>query len=194
MALRKELNISSNDLVVGLAARFDEQKDHQTFFKSAAIILKKMPKVHFIFCGEGITRENPLIMQWLPAAGNESNFHLLGRRKDMPEFHAACDVAVSSSAYGESFSNVLGEAMACGVPCVSTRVGGSEEVLGRTGHIVPPRDSEKLAEAVLDILKLSTEIRLELGHLARQRIIENFEISHVANIYMRFWEELSISI
>jgi len=194
IALRKELNITPTHLVVGLAARFDEQKDHQTFFKSAAIILKKIPDVHFLLCGEGITRENPLIMQWASAAGLESNFHLLGRWSDMPKFHSACDVEVSSSAYGESFSNVLGEAMACGVPCVSTRVGGAEEVLGETGRIVPAKDAGKLAGAILDILEMPESNRLAMGAASRQRIVENFEISHVAETYMRFWEELSNAI
>lgn len=190
--LRGELNLDAEVPIVGLAARFDEQKDHQTFFKSAGIILKKMPEVHFILCGEGITSNNLLIMQWLSNAGAEKNFHLLGRWMDMLEFHTACNVAVSSSAYGESFSNVLGEAMACGVPCVSTRVGGAEEVLGGTGRIVPPGDPEKLAEAILDILKLPESQRLEMGELSRQRIIENFEISRIAETYMRFWEEMSV--
>jgi glycosyltransferase involved in cell wall biosynthesis len=108
----------------------------------------------------------------------------------MPKFHAACDVEVSSSAYGESFSNVMGEAMACGIPCVSTRVGGAEEVLGETGRIVPAKDVDKLAGAILDILTMPPSKRQEIGVASRQRIMKNFEISHVANSYMKFWEEL----
>jgi glycosyltransferase involved in cell wall biosynthesis len=189
--IRKQLSLSQKALVIGLAARFDEQKDHKTFFKSAKIILEKLPDVHFLLCGEGITAENQLIRQWVSAAGPENNFHLLGRQMDMVPFHTACTVAVSSSAYGESFSNVLGEAMACGVPCVSTRVGGAEEVLGETGRLVTPGNSEKLAEAILDILELPEEKLVELGRLSRHRIIENFDISQIAKIYSHFWEELS---
>jgi glycosyltransferase involved in cell wall biosynthesis len=189
--LRRELNLTPDVLVVGLAARFDEQKDHPTFIESAKIILKEFPDVHFILCGEGITSENQIIMQEILTAGVTGNFHLLGRRTDMREFHTACTVAVSSSAYGESFSNVLGEAMACGIPCVSTRVGGAEEVLGETGRIVPPGNPEKLAEAILEILRKPEPERLEMGEQSRRRIVENFEISHVAESYMHFWEELS---
>ncbi len=61
---RKQLNLGMDTPVVGLAARFDEQKDHQTFFKSAAIVLKIIPNTHFILCGEGITASNQIIMQW----------------------------------------------------------------------------------------------------------------------------------
>ncbi|HEX7555071.1 MAG TPA: glycosyltransferase [Leptolinea sp.] len=189
--LRQELNLDPEISIVGLAARFDEQKDHQTFIKSAGIVLKTMPEVHFFLCGEGITSENHLLVQWLTETGAERNFHLLGRWTDMPEFHNACDVAVSASAYGESFSNVLGEAMACGVPCVSTRVGGAEEVLGETSRIVPPGDPLKLAEAILDILKLPENFRMELGQQSRQRMIENFDIFQIAEAYMDFWKELS---
>jgi glycosyltransferase involved in cell wall biosynthesis len=188
--LRKNLNLRPDVMVVGLAARFDEQKDHSTFIKSAKIILGEFPDVHFILCGEGITIENQSIVQKIRAEGMSGSFHLLGRLTDMREFHTACTIAVSSSAYGESFSNVMGEAMACGIPCVSTRVGGAEEVLGDKGCIVPPGDPGSLAEAILEILRKPEDIKLEIGRLSRLRVIENFEISHIAESYMHFWEEM----
>ncbi|GAP19946.1 glycosyltransferase family 4 protein [Leptolinea tardivitalis] len=189
--LRKQLGLNPSVPVVGLAARYDEQKDHPTFISSAGIILQSIPETHFLLCGDGITSENSQIVQQIKNTGHEGHFHLLGRQTKMQEFHLACNIAVSSSAYGESFSNVLGEAMACGIPCVSTRVGGVEEVLGNTGRIVPPHDPESLANAVIEILQLPEQVRNEMGLAGRKRIVENFDINAIARSYMQMWGELS---
>jgi glycosyltransferase involved in cell wall biosynthesis len=189
-AFRRKLNLTGDTPVVGLAARFDEQKDHQTFIRSAAIVLKSLSQTHFLLCGDGITEDNENLLQWVKETGFPANFHLLDRQSDMQTFHAACDVSVSSSAYGESFSNVLGEAMACGIPCVSTNVGGAEEVLGNTGIIIPPRDPEALAKGIVKILTLPNDQRQLMGQKSRERVLENFDINRIAQTYMNFWKEL----
>jgi glycosyltransferase involved in cell wall biosynthesis len=189
-AFRRTLNLTGYTPVVGLAARFDEQKDHQTFIRSAAIVLKSSPQTHFLLCGDRITEDNQKLLQWVKETGFPANFHLLDRQSDIQTFHAACDVSVSSSAYGESFSNVLGEAMACGIPCVATNVGGAEEVLGDTGIIVPPRDPEALAKGIVKILTLPNDQRQLMGQHSRERILENFDINLISQTYMNFWKEL----
>jgi glycosyltransferase involved in cell wall biosynthesis len=188
--LRESLGLGEHVPVVGLAARFDKQKDHETFIRSAEIVLKSLPEAQFILCGDGITAKNPSITRWLSTFGVADHFHLLGRWTDMAQFHSACDVAVSSSAYGESFSNVLGEAMACGVPCISTRVGGAEELMGNIGRIVPPGDPIRLGEAVSEILLMPEDQHQDMSRMCRERVQQNFDINHIARTYMRFWEEL----
>lgn len=187
LLLRRSLGIGSDVPVVGLAARFDRQKDHATFIRSARHVLQVIPNTHFLMCGEGVSTGNAELEGWIEAAGAAERFHLLGRITDMRSFHSACSVAVSSSAYGESFSNVLGEAMACGIPCVSTNVGGAEEVLGEMGKIVPPGDPELLGQAIVEILELSNDQRLELGRRSVERVQKKFEINMVARLYMDLW-------
>lgn len=190
LVLRESLGLGAQIPVVGLAARFDKQKDHETFIKSAKVVIDSLPDVQFILCGDGITSENSSISRWLTASGVADHFQLLGRFSEMAPFHNACNVAVSSSAYGESFSNVLGEAMACGVPCVSTRVGGAEELLGNTGCIVPPCDPIRLGEAISEILLLPENQRREMSRLCRERVNQLFDINQIARTYMRLWEEM----
>jgi glycosyltransferase involved in cell wall biosynthesis len=94
----------------------------------------------------------------------------------LPAVYNALDLLVSSSAFGEGFSNVLGEAMACGVPCVATDVGDAREILGDSGAVVPPGDPEALAAGIMALLE---RLRLEGASLStrvRQRIAENFSV------------------
>jgi glycosyltransferase involved in cell wall biosynthesis len=191
LEFRQKLDLTAETPVVGLAARFDEQKDHRTFIKAAGILLKSMPDIHFILCGEGVTSENPVIKSCVEETVRPEKFHLLGRLNDMAAFHNACDVGVSSSAYGESFSNTLGEAMACGVVCVSTNVGGAPEVMGNTGRIVPPRDPDALARGMDEMLSMSPKEREEMSKAARTRILQDFDIQKIASDYMDFWTELA---
>jgi glycosyltransferase involved in cell wall biosynthesis len=100
------------------------------------------------------------------------------------------DVLVSSSAYGEGFPNVIGEAMSCAVPCVVTDVGDSALIAGDTGRVVPPRDPRALSGAIHEILSMSPEKRKRLGAAARQRIEENYSLPAVVARYQDLYEEV----
>jgi glycosyltransferase involved in cell wall biosynthesis len=103
-----------------------------------------------------------------------------GPRHDMPAVYNALDM-ITSSSYGEGFSNVIGEAMACGVPCVVTDVGDSARIVGGTGIVVPPGDPEALAVAWRGLLKLPEEQRVMLTQAACERIKRNFSVHHLVN-------------
>jgi glycosyltransferase involved in cell wall biosynthesis len=107
----------------------------------------------------------------------------------MPRIMAGCDVIVSASAFGEGFSNVLGEAMAAGTPCVATDVGDSRWIIGETGRVVPRRDPTALAAAMAEILRLPDAERRALGLAARARIAENFEIGAIAARYTALYRQ-----
>ena len=188
--LRKELGVPKNVPVIGLVGRFDPQKDHQNFIQAAVILAARFSETHFFLCGDGITLENSLLAGWISSSGLKQNFHLLGRREDIPRVTAALDIACSSSAYGEAFSNVLGEAMACEVPCVVTDVGDSAYIVADTGRVVPPRDPQALANAMIDLLALSAEQRQALGAAARRRVEENFEIHAVVKRYESLYQQV----
>ncbi len=109
--------------------------------------------------------------------------HLLGERRDTPQIMAALDVATLCSAWGEGFPNVVGEAMACGVPCVVTDVGDAAWVVGDTGAVVSPGDPAGLGDAWLRLRACGADGRDRLGRAARQRIQQLFSMDEVARHY-----------
>ncbi len=182
-ALHGELGLPDTALLVGLAARCDPQKDHGSFLAAAGILHRQNPNAHFVLCGDGIDRHNTTLAGWTADQGIGGATHLLGPRTDMARIMAGCDVMVSSSAFGEGFPNVLGEAMAAGTPCVATDVGDSALIVGDTGRVVPPRDPPALAAALRDILALSGGERRALGERARERVVEHYSIDAVTARY-----------
>ena len=188
-AVRRELGIADNIPLVGLIARYDPMKDHENFFKAAGILSRRRPEPNFLLCGLGVTADNAEIVALLHKNGLGEKVHLLGLRSDVPRLTAALDIA-TSSAYGEGFSNALGEAMSCAVPCVATDVGDTGRLLGETGRLVPPRDSQALAAAWGELIEMGANQRRALGRLARQRIREHFSLATFKDCYETLYEEL----
>ena len=115
---------------------------------------------------------------------------LAGPRDDVPRLMAALDVATSSS-LGEAFPIVLIEAMACGVPCVATDVGDSALIVADTGIVVPADDPGALAEAWEQLLGLPVAERQDLGRRARDRVVSNYSIDHIASRFWGLYREIS---
>ncbi len=192
-SVRAELNLPLSTLLVGLIARNDPQKNHQGFIEAAAQISRALPTVNFLLAGDGVDYQNTTLNAAIQEKGLAGQVHLLGRRDDVPRIMASLDVLALSSLYGEAFPNVLGEAMACAVPCVVTDVGDSAEIVGSTGRVVMPGDMRDLATQIVDLLLMPPQAKADLGQLARNRILSRFEISHVARRYEAFYESLAES-
>lgn len=189
-SVRAELHLSPETRLVGLMARHDPQKNHAGFIKAAALVRAKVPNSHFLLAGSGVDADNGALKEIIRAHGLESSVHLLGRRDDMPRLMAALDVLASSS-YGEAFPNVLGEAMACGVPCVVTDVGDSAEIVVETGRVVQVGDMAGLARHVVDLLRLPSAEMTALGLQARARVQANYEIGDIVRRYEACYERLA---
>ena len=177
-------------MLVGHFARFDPMKDHETFIRGAAVIRRTVPAVRFLMAGHGVTSKNVVLMDMLRQANLQDCFDLLGVRSDIPRLMAALDLFCSTSSFGEGFSNVVGEAMASGVPCVVTNVGDSAEIVGDTGLVVPPRDSDAFARACVKILIMPADDRARLGLNPSNRIRENFELQIVHEQYDALYQRL----
>lgn len=189
-AVRAEIGLAPDTPIVGLVARNDPQKNHPGFIEAAARVHAALPQVHFVLAGTGIDRDNKALTALIEKAGLTDLVHLLGRRDDIPRLMASFELLVSSSS-GEAFPNVLGEAMASGVPCVATDVGDSALIVGSTGHIVQPGDAHALSEAIRAILELKPAERCAMGEAARRRVEQMFDIGAVVKRFENLYQEIA---
>jgi len=188
--LRSDLGIPAAAPLLGLVARLDPQKDVPTFLRMAALVRSARPECRFLLCGQGMDGGNRELGDWIAAAGLGGALSLLGPRSDTPRVFAALDLLVSSSAYGEGFPNVLGEAMACGVPCAVTDVGDSRLIVGDTGVSVAPRDPAALAGAILRLLDEGRQSLVRRGAAARARIAADYALASIAARYADLYQSL----
>jgi glycosyltransferase involved in cell wall biosynthesis len=189
--VRAELGLPPDAPLIAMVARFDPVKDHPTFLEAAARLHARRPDVRFLLCGRDVTWENRGLAAAVERAGARGFVHLLGQREDVARVTAALDLSTLSSSCGEGFSNVVGEAMACGVPCVVTDVGDSGAIVADTGLVVPPRDPEALAAAWAQLLARPAEERAAIGRAARRRIEDNYSLDVIVRRYQDLYEELA---
>ena len=186
---RASLGLDNDGIVIGLIARYHPMKDHANFLRAAGILKKRCPDVHFAMAGRCIDQNNDKIVAQIRHAGIDGQTHLLGERRDIPEAMAALDIASSSSAWAEAFPNVIGEAMACGVPCVVTDVGDSAWIVGDTGIVVPPQNPEALAKGWETLIKMRQTDRAKLGKAARDRIKDKYSLPRITRLYETLYKD-----
>ncbi len=150
--LYKELNLSPDQPVVGTVAALAPHKDYPNFLQAAYWIHQKMPEVQFLIVGEG--EEENKLKELTQKLGLENVVVFAGFHSDIPAVLSLFDVFALSS-YLEGMGQVLVEAMSVGLPVVATNTGGIPDVVvdGLTGFLAPPRDSEKLAGKIIELLQ-----------------------------------------
>ncbi|MEW5855959.1 MAG: glycosyltransferase [Cyanobacteriota bacterium] len=174
--VRAEWNIAEDTILIGLVGRLDPMKDHPTFLKAAALLCQERENVRFVCVGSGAESYAQELCRLSDKLGISQKVIWAGARTDMPAVHNALDIATSSSAYGEGFPNIIGEAMACGIPCVVTDVGDSAWIVGDTGVVVGKQNPEALALGWVACLERERSV---LGLKARSRIVENFSVKQL---------------
>jgi glycosyltransferase involved in cell wall biosynthesis len=189
--LRRELKVNPDTELVGYIARWDPQKDHAMFFSAAGRLAKVRPNVHFVLCGAGMDASNAELGRHVANANLGGRLHLLGLRSDVPYVTAGLNVASCCSSYGESFALVLGEAMSCGIPVVSTGLPGPASVVGDEGWIVPIGNPSAMALGWQAALEMTAEERDERGKRARRRIVETFSIQKMVDRYEALYMEVA---
>jgi glycosyltransferase involved in cell wall biosynthesis len=187
-ALCQQLGLPAQARLVATVGRLTEQKGHAYLIEAARSVVAAWPDVHFLFIGDGELRE-PLRGQ-AEAAGVAHNIHLLGVRKDIPTLLAAADMFVLPSLW-EGLSLALLEAMAAAKPIVVTAVSGTTQAMipGETGLVVPPRDSQALAEAIAQLLSDPARARA-MGQAARQHVAAHYGAQKQAREYADLYRRL----
>lgn len=187
-SVRAELGLPVEAVVIGMVGRYHPMKDHANFLRAAAFVSHAHPETHFLLAGRAVDDDNRKLRRLVDELGLASRTHLLGERHDIPRLSAALDIFSLSSSYGESFPTVIGEAMACAVPCVITDVGDASLIVGDTGRVVPPRDARALAGAWAEMINLGTEGRAALGRAALARVNELFPVKSMARRYEALYD------
>jgi glycosyltransferase involved in cell wall biosynthesis len=161
--VRAEWGVVAQERLIGLVGRMDPMKDHITFLRAASLLARKRSDVRFVCVGDESKEMRRQILSLAVSLGIHPKVVWAGPRADMPGVYNALDLLCSSSV-SESFPNAIGEALACGVPCVATAVGDCAEIIGPLGVVVPPRDPQALASGMLTLLNGSVPVAPDLLH------------------------------
>jgi len=186
VGLVSELGIAPGALVVAMVARVHPMKDHANLAAAVRAVRAAGHDLHLVLAGEGtetLSRQPDGPLAGLPGA----RMSLLGDRRDLPRWLPGVDIAVLSSAWGEGFPNVVGEAMAAGVPCVVTDVGDSGEIVGEGGLCVPPGDPAALAAALIRLIEAGPEGRAAVGAAGRKRVLDLYTLDRIAAAYAEIY-------
>lgn len=177
-AIRTEFGIPGDAVLVIHIARVDPMKDHPAFLAAMAAL----PNVHGLMVGAGTeTLRAP------------PNVRALGLRHDLDRLYASADIVVSTSAFGEGFSNAIAEGMSAGLVPIATDVGDARLIIGETGRIVARRDLAALTAAIAAEAEATPAERKARGAKARARILSHFNLAQAVDAYERLYLSLENS-
>lgn len=182
-AIRAELDVPADAPLVGMVARRHPMKGHADFLQMAALVRAEHPEAFFLLAGRGLEAPDRELADLVAAGGLEDAVRMTGSRPDVPAVMAALDVFVMPSVYGEGFPNVLGEAMACGVPCVTTDVGDAAVVVDDPEAVVARGDAPAMARAVGARLGLGGGERADLARRCRESVRARFALPAICRRY-----------
>ncbi|NCP72649.1 MAG: glycosyl transferase [Shewanella sp. CG18_big_fil_WC_8_21_14_2_50_42_11] len=188
-ALKQEIGLTQQNLVIGCVGRLSQVKGQDVFTRAAGLVLNHYPNVKFLMVGRGLEFTNAEVMDWISKTPKPQNFILLGERSDVPVCLRAMDIFCLPSR-SEGFPNALGEAMLAGVPCVSTDAGDAALLGGNDVPIVEVDNPEDLANKLMAMLAKSVEERNEIGERLHQRIIDEYSIQKMVSRYVELYKEL----
>ena len=183
---KKKINIKKQSPLIGCVARYDPLKDHLNLLRALSLIRLKNIDFFCVLVGTNINRNKKLISE-IKRLKLNNYIKLLGPVRNISKVMNGLDIHILSST-AEGFPNVVAEAMAYKTPCVVTNVGDASYIVGKTGWVVPPNDSIKLAIAIQKSLKeLRASNWSKKCNEARLRIKDNFSIYSMIKSYNKVW-------
>ena len=190
-AYRTLFDVSNDCCLIGLIGRYHHLKDHHNFLKSIYLLLKQCPSEHWkcLLVGRNINYNNIDLFRTINKYNLADKIILHEESDNISSILNALDVLCLSSS-SESFPNVVGEAMATGIPCVVTDVGDAAIIVGDTGIIVPPKDPVSLAKGLAHYVKSFEKNKSNYSQSAYNRINDHFQIDNIINQYDNLYLKL----
>lgn len=186
LQVRKEVNLSAEDTVIGTVGRFNPVKNQKLFIDVAALLVKEFPDLKFMMVGRDNTTENKELMSWIEQNNIIDSFRLLGQRDDVPKCLKAMDIFCLHSKT-EGFPNVVGEAILSGTVCVATNVGDVGVLLDKES-IASSNDLVGISSAIRNYLTSSKSKLIEKNNQNRSKVIEKYSMETVLkkfhNLYL----------
>jgi glycosyltransferase involved in cell wall biosynthesis len=184
--MRRALGFADDELVIGTVGRIDPLKGYPTLAAAAAQVVAQRRGTRFLWVGQGVDTDPALTAQVHGLGLDPSRLTRLGLRRDIPDLMRSMDVYCLASD-SEGFPNVLGEAMASELPCVSTDAGDAGYLLGDDRWLVPVRSPSALAQALLRVCDLDADSRRLLGAANRSRVTTSFGMHAVWKRYLALY-------
>ena len=177
--MRQAWGISDRDQLIGLVGRLDPMKGHDTFIKAATLLSRGRDNIRYVCVGDGPEVFKQKLLALSKEVGLGHRLIWVSASDDVGAIYNALDLVTSCSSYGEGFSNVIGEAMACGRPCVVTDVGDAKRIVGDTGYVVDPGNPPALVSAWQQALDAGAVEKTSRSQRARERVIEHFSLERL---------------
>lgn len=176
-------------LILIAIAELHERKGLKYLIEAVSELAREYPNIKLVIVGEGKERNN------LEKLGDKlklkANLVFLGRQKNIPQLLSSSDIFVLPSAEREAFGLVNLEAMICGLPVVTTKVGGIPEIVkdGETGFLVEPQNAKALKESLKSLIE-NAKLRKSMGEKGKKRVMQNFSAEKMAREYGNIYKIL----
>ncbi|HQJ09757.1 MAG TPA: glycosyltransferase, partial [Deltaproteobacteria bacterium] len=171
--IRSSWSVSDREFLIGSVGRLDPVKGHEMFLEAAALVAGSHPEARFVIVGKGSDRYLNMLKSRAGHLGVAERMIWAGEYGQMADIYNALDILALCSKE-EGCPNVVGEAMACSVPCAAHDVGDAARIIGDAGMVIAPGSIEAMARAWDTRMTLSEDGRRDLGHHARNRIIREY--------------------
>ena len=188
--IRKELNIYDDEVVIGCVGRFHKSKGYEILIASSMEVIKLHKKVRYLLIGRDLDQRNTVLMEWINNTGFSDHFLLAGEKQNIADYMSAMDIFCLSS-ITEGFPNVVGEAMASGLPCVVTSVGDVQKITGNNAILVRPKNKKLLSDGICEMLNLNDEKRIKIGLNGRKKIEKEYPIKLICEKYFTLYSLIS---
>lgn len=176
--------------VYGMIARYHPMKDHETLLNGFAKALEnKKIKAKLVLIGTNVDGDNSALSNLIEKLSLKDHVVLMGERRDINEILPAFDYAILSSAWGEGFSNFLGESMACGIPAIATNIGDNARIVDEYGIVISAQNSDQLSNAIITMNNIDQDDYHRLSSACRIHINDNFTIDKITKDYLSLYRQ-----